>query len=117
MDFAQTQEQQMIQDMAKDFAENEIKPYVEEDEKNQHWRREIFEKMAELGFFGFCINEKYGGNGMGFLEGTLAIEQVAKIHTSWRMAFNMQSWTFGRALRPVLTPTSGASREWAPRRR
>ena len=92
MDFAQTQEQQMIQDMAKNFAENEIKPYVEEDEKNQHWRREIFEKMAELGFFGFCIDEKYGGNGMGFLEGTLAIEQVAKVHTSWRMAFNMQCW-------------------------
>jgi glutaryl-CoA dehydrogenase (non-decarboxylating) len=82
----------MIQDMARNFAENEIKPYVEEDEKNQHWRREIFEKMAGLGFFGFCIDEKYGGNGMGFLEGTLAIEQVAKIHTSWRMAFNMQCW-------------------------
>jgi glutaryl-CoA dehydrogenase (non-decarboxylating) len=92
MDFALTQEQQMIQDMARNFAENEIKPYVEEDEKNQHWRREIFEKMAGLGFFGFCIDEKYGGNGMGFLEGTLAIEQVAKIHTSWRMAFNMQCW-------------------------
>ncbi len=92
MDFAQTQEQQMMQDMAKNFAENEIKPYVEEDEKNQHWRREIFEKMAELGFFGFCIDEKYGGNGMGFFEGTLAIEQVAKVHTSWRMAFNMQCW-------------------------
>jgi len=92
MDFALTQEQQMIQDMARNFAENEIKPHVEEDEKNQHWRREIFEKMAGLGFFGFCIDEKYGGNGMGFLEGTLAIEQVAKIHTSWRMAFNMQCW-------------------------
>ena len=92
MDFAQTQEQQMIQDMAKNFAENEIKPYVDEDEKNQHWRREIFEKMAGLGFFGFCIDEKYGGNGMGFLEGTLAIEQVAKVHTSWRMAFNLQCW-------------------------
>ena len=92
MDFALTQEQQMIQDMARNFAENEIKPYGEEDEKNPHWRREIFEKMAELGFFGFCIDEKYGGNGMGFLEGTLAIEQVAKIHTSWRMAFNMLCW-------------------------
>ena len=36
MDFALTQEQRMIQDVAKHFAENEIKPYVEEDEKNQH---------------------------------------------------------------------------------
>lgn len=92
MDFALTEEQKMLQDMAKNFAENEIKPYVEEDEKNQHWRKEIFFKMAELGFFGFCIDEKFGGNGMGFLEGALVIEQVAKVHTSWRMPFNMQCW-------------------------
>ncbi len=92
MDFALTEEQKMLQDMAKDFAENEIKPHVEEDEKNEHWRKEIFDKMAELGFFGFCIEEQYGGNGMGFLEGVLAIEQVAKVHTSWRMPVNMQCW-------------------------
>jgi glutaryl-CoA dehydrogenase (non-decarboxylating) len=92
MNFALTQEQQMIQDVAKNFAEKEIKPYVEEDENNQHWRREIFDKMAALGFFGFCIDAKCGGNGMGFLEGSMAIEQVAKVHTSWRMALNMQCW-------------------------
>ncbi len=92
MDFELTEEQRMLQDMAKNFAESEIAPHVEEDEKNEHWRREIFDKMAELGFFGFSIDEQYGGNGMGFLEGALAIEQVAKVHTSWRMAFNMQDW-------------------------
>jgi glutaryl-CoA dehydrogenase (non-decarboxylating) len=92
MDFALTEEQKILQDMANNFAEIEIKPHVEEDEKNQHWRKEIFDKMAELGFFGFCIDEKYGGNGMGFLEGALVIEQIAKVHTSWRMAFNMQCW-------------------------
>lgn len=92
MNFALTEEQKILQEMAKNFAENEIKPHVEEDEKNQYWRKEIFDKMAELGFFGFCIDEKYGGNGMGFLEGVLVIEQIAKVHTSWRMAFNMQCW-------------------------
>lgn len=92
MEFALTDEQKMLQDMARNFAENEIGPHVEEDEKNQHWRREIFDKMAELGFFGFSIDEKYGGNGMGFLEGAIVIEQVSKVHTSWRMAFNMQCW-------------------------
>lgn len=92
MNFALTEEQKILQEMAKNFAENEIKPHVEEDEKNQYWRKGIFDKMAELGFFGFCIDEKYGGNGMGFLEGVLVIEQIAKVHTSWRMAFNMQCW-------------------------
>ena len=65
MNFALTEEQKMLQDMAKNFAENEIKPHVEEDEKNQHWRKEIFDKMAELGFFGFCIEEQYGGQRHG----------------------------------------------------
>jgi len=92
MNFALTEEQKILQEMAKNFAENEIKPHVEEDEKNQYWRKGIFDKMAELGFFGFCIDERYGGNGMGFLEGVLVIEQIAKVHTSWRMAFNMQCW-------------------------
>ena len=50
MDFALTEEQTMLQDMAKDFAENEIRPYIEEDEKNQHWRKEIFDTMAETGW-------------------------------------------------------------------
>jgi len=92
MDFALTDEQKMIQETAKNFAEKEIAPHVEHDEKNHFWRKDIFLKMAELGFFGFCIEEKYGGNGMGFLEGALAIEQVAKVHVAWRMAFNMQCW-------------------------
>jgi len=92
MDFGLTEEQRMLQDMAKNFAETEIAPYVDEDEEHHHWRKEIFDKMAELGFFGFSIDEQYDGNGMGFVEGVLAIEQVAKVHTSWRMAFNMQDW-------------------------
>lgn len=92
MDWALTPEQQMLRDTARNFAISEIGPYVEEDERNHHWRREIFEKMAELGFFGFSIEEQYGGNCMGFLEGALAIEEISKVHTSWRMAFNMQCW-------------------------
>ncbi|MCX5839750.1 MAG: acyl-CoA dehydrogenase family protein [Deltaproteobacteria bacterium] len=92
MNLALTEEQQMLRDTARDFAKNEIEPYVEEDERNHYWRRAIFEKMAQLGFFGFCIEEKYGGNCMGFLEGSLVIEEVSKVHTSWRMAFNMQCW-------------------------
>ncbi|MGZ3608181.1 MAG: acyl-CoA dehydrogenase family protein, partial [Syntrophales bacterium] len=67
------------------------------------------EKMAELGFFGFCIDERYSGNGMGFLEGCLVIEQIAMIHTSWRMAFNMHCWEFLTRSWP-LSPDSSSLR-------
>ncbi|NPV28022.1 MAG: acyl-CoA dehydrogenase family protein, partial [Firmicutes bacterium] len=80
MNFGLTEDQRMIQDMAKRFAENEIAPHVEEDEKNHYFRKEIHDKMAELGFFGFCIEEQYGGNGMGFVEACLVTEQLAKVH-------------------------------------
>ncbi|MDR3225328.1 MAG: acyl-CoA dehydrogenase family protein, partial [Clostridiales Family XIII bacterium] len=45
----------MVQEMAKNFAENEIAPYVEEDEENHYYRREILSKMGELGLLGFNI--------------------------------------------------------------
>ena len=113
MNFALTEEQQMIQDMAKSFAENEIAPHVEEDEKNHNWNRSIFEKMGELGFFGFAIDEQYGGNGMGFLEAVLALEQIAKVHTAWRMPFNMQCW--GPALTIQKFGTEEQKQEYIPK--
>jgi len=113
MDFAFTTEQQMLRDTARGFAKSKIAPFVEEDERNHHWRREIFEKMAQLGFFGFCIEERYGGNGMGFTEGVLAIEEVAKIHTSWRMAFNLQCW--GPALTIQAFGTEAQKQHYIPK--
>lgn len=113
MDFEWTQEQILLQDTAARFAEQEIAPYVEEDEKNHFWRKDIFDKMAALGFFGFSIDEKYGGNGMGFLEGSLVIEQIARVHTAWRMAFNMQCW--GPALTIQTFGTEEQKRHYIPK--
>lgn len=91
MFFGLTEEQQMLQDMAKKFAEKEILPTLEEDEKEHRFRPEIVRKMGELGFFGCAIPEEYGGNGMGFLESVLIAEQIAKVSASWRLPFNMQN--------------------------
>jgi len=91
MDFALTEEQQMIQDMAAKFAQNEILPTLEEDEKNHKFRPDLVKKMGELGFFSCCIPEEYGGNGMGFFESVLITEQLAKVSGSWRLPVNMQN--------------------------
>ncbi|MBO8168397.1 MAG: acyl-CoA dehydrogenase family protein [Thermoanaerobacteraceae bacterium] len=91
MHFGLTEEQQMLQDMARKFAENEIAPTLEEDEAAHRFRPEIVKKMGELGFFGCAIPEEYGGNGMGFLESVLIAEQIAKVSASWRLPFNMQN--------------------------
>jgi glutaryl-CoA dehydrogenase (non-decarboxylating) len=92
MDFALTEEQQMVQDMAKKFAEDEIAPFVDEDEKNHYYRREILTKMGEYGLLGWSIPEEYGGNGMGWLEAVTALYEIAKVHTSWRLSISGNCW-------------------------
>ncbi|GAB4259418.1 glutaryl-CoA dehydrogenase Acd [Deferrisoma sp.] len=97
MIFELTPEQKMVQEQARRFAENEIKPYVEKEEAEHAFPLERVRKMGELGFFGCGIDEKYGGNGMGLLESVLLAEQIAKVSPSWRLPFNMQN------LGPALT--------------
>ena len=91
MNFELTPEQKMVQEQARRFAENEIKPFVEEEEKNHAFSLDRVRQMADLGFFGCGIKEEYGGNGMGILESVLLAEQVAKVSPSWRLPFNMQN--------------------------
>ncbi len=92
MDFGLTDEQRMVQDMARSFAEKEIAPYVDQDEENHYYRREILTKMGELGLLGWNIPEEYGGNGMGWMEGVLALYEIAKVHTSWRLSISGNCW-------------------------
>jgi len=91
MQFRLTDEQRMMQEMAKEFAEKEILPTLKDDEANHRFRPELVKKMAELGFFGCALPEEYGGNGTGFLESVICAEQIAKVSGSWRLPFNMQN--------------------------
>ncbi|MGI6751832.1 MAG: acyl-CoA dehydrogenase family protein [Anaerovoracaceae bacterium] len=92
MNFGLTEEQKMVQEMARNFAENEIAPFIEEDEENHHYRREILTKMGELGLLGWSIPEEYGGNGMGWMEAVTALYEIAKVHTSWRLSISGNCW-------------------------
>jgi glutaryl-CoA dehydrogenase (non-decarboxylating) len=91
MVFELSEEQRIVQEQARRFAENEIRPTMEEDEKNHVFRPERVKEMGKLGFFGCAVSEQYGGNGMGFLESVLMTEQIAKVSPSWRLPFNMQN--------------------------
>ncbi|MEE9610822.1 MAG: acyl-CoA dehydrogenase [Desulfatiglandales bacterium] len=78
MDFALTEEQQMVQDMARRFAETEIKPKaVELDEKHEH-PAEIVKQLGELKMMGIAVPEEYGGGGMDNVSYVLALIEVSK---------------------------------------
>ena len=78
MDFELTEEQQMVRDMARRFAETEIKPKAAElDEKHEH-PAEIVKQLGELKMMGIAVQEEYGGGGMDNVSYVLALIEVSK---------------------------------------
>lgn len=77
MDFELTEEQIMIQEMAHDFAEKEIKPKAPELDKTERHPTEIIQKMAELNLMGIAIPDTYGGGGADVVSYVLALEEIS----------------------------------------
>ena len=78
MDFELTEEQLMVKDMARRFAETEIKPVAAELDKNHEHPAEIIKKMGELKMMGIAVPEEYGGGGMDNVSYALALIEIAK---------------------------------------
>ncbi len=92
MDFALSEELQMLREMARDFAKEKIAPYADEwDEKHYFPYEEVIKPMGELGFFGTVIPEEYGGNNMGWLAAMILTEEIARASSSLRVQINMQA--------------------------
>ncbi|MFY0596038.1 MAG: acyl-CoA dehydrogenase family protein [Cognatishimia sp.] len=77
MDFALTEEQTLIFDMAKSFGEEHIAPFAQEWERAGTIPKDLWPKLAELGFGGLYVSEEYGGSGLSRLDATLVFEALA----------------------------------------
>lgn len=82
MFFELTEEQQMIKQAARDFAQNECKPGVIERDDTQTYPTAQVKRMAELGFLGMMVDPAYGGGGMDTLSYVLAMEEISKVDNS-----------------------------------
>ena len=82
MDFSLTEEQELIQQAARDFAQNELLPGVIERDEKQQFPKEEVKKMGELGFLGMMVDPKYGGSGLDTLSYVLVMEELSKIDAS-----------------------------------
>ena len=68
-----------VKNLIKDFTDREIRPLAEKfDQDNLYIPEELWRKMGKLGLFGFTTPKEYGGNHLGYLAMTVAIEEVAK---------------------------------------
>ncbi|HUH35896.1 MAG TPA: acyl-CoA dehydrogenase [Moheibacter sp.] len=82
MDFQLSEEHLMIQQAARDFAQNELLPGVIERDDQQIFPAEQIKKMGELGFLGMMVDPKYGGGGLDTLSYVLAMEEISKVDAS-----------------------------------
>ena len=78
MNFELTEEQQMVRDTARRFAETEIKPVAAKLDATHEHPAEICRKLAELGFLGIAVPEEYGGGGMDYVSYVLALIEISK---------------------------------------
>jgi len=79
MDFNQTENQEMITQMARDFAEKHIRPDLMKWDESQEFPVEVFKQLGELGMMGVLVPQEYGGAGFGYHEYINVITEVAKV--------------------------------------
>lgn len=82
MDFNLTEEQLMVQQAARDFAQNELLPGVIERDDKQIFPAEQVKKMGELGFMGMMVDPEYGGSGLDTISYVIAMEEISKVDAS-----------------------------------
>ena len=82
MNFDYTEEQKLIRQTVRDFAEREVKPVAQELDEKGEFSAELTKKMGELGLFGMYLPEKYGGQGLDTLSYIIAVEELARIDAS-----------------------------------
>lgn len=82
MHFELSEEQQMIRQAARDFAQTELKPGVIERDEHQKFPAEQVKKLGELGFLGMMVDPKYNGGGMDTVSYVLVMEELSKIDAS-----------------------------------
>ncbi|MCL5020447.1 MAG: acyl-CoA dehydrogenase family protein, partial [Bacteroidetes bacterium] len=78
VDFEFTEEQLMIKEAARDFAENELAAGAAERDEKEEFPFEQVKKMAELGFMGMMVPAEHGGAGLDTLSYVLALEEISK---------------------------------------
>ncbi|WP_156290215.1 acyl-CoA dehydrogenase [Oceanobacillus salinisoli] len=91
MDLMFTEEQEMMRNMVRGFAQNEVAKEVERMEREDRFPSEIIRKMAELGLMGISIPEEYGGSGMDFTSYIIAIHELSKVSATVGVILSVHS--------------------------
>ena len=119
MTFELTEEQLAVQEAARDFAQNVLKPGVIERDTKMEYPTEQIRQMGELGFLGMMVSPEYGGGGMDTMSYVLAMEEISKVDNSCSVIMSVNNslvcWgieTFGTEQQKAKYLPKLASGEW-----
>jgi len=119
MHFELTEEQNMIRETVREFAENELAPGALERDINKTQALEQWKKFAELGFAGMTIEEEYGGTPLDAISEAIVIEELSRVDASFGVLVAVHSGLTGSTITTWATPeqkqmvsTKMASGEW-----
>lgn len=91
MDFELSDEQRLIAESAREFADREIIPRVRDNDRAGRFDRELASKLGEVGYLGAPVAERYGGRGLDYVGYGLIVEQVGRADSSARTVVSVQT--------------------------
>ena len=113
MDFTFTDEQRLIAETAREFADREIIPRVRDNDRAGRFDRELASKLGEIGFLGAPVSEDYGGRSLDYISYALIVEQVGRADSSARTVVSVQTSLVCGSIEQW--GTEEQKREWLPR--
>ena len=91
LNFALGETTDLLRDSIREFARVEIAPHAANIDRNNHFPRELWEKMGDLGLLGITVEEAFGGAGMGYLQHTVAMEEISRASAAVALSYGAHS--------------------------
>jgi alkylation response protein AidB-like acyl-CoA dehydrogenase len=112
MDFDLTDEQRMLRETARAFAEGEIAPRAREADRQERFDPELARQLGELGFIGAVLDPAYGGGGLDYVSYGLLVEEIGRVDSSARTIVSVNTSLVGSAIDRF--GTDEQKRRWLP---
>src|SRR4051812_31164789 len=91
MDFDLTDEQKLVKETAKAFADGEIAPRVRENDRNHHFDLDLVAKMAAQGYIGAIVPPEYGGAGLDYITYGQIVEEIGRVDSGMRTVISVET--------------------------
>ena len=112
IDFELTDEQRLVRETAREFADREIAPRARDNDRGERFDTELVGKLAEMGFLGAIVSEEYGGRGIDYRTYGLIVEEVGRGDSSARTVVSVVTSLVGSSIERF--GSEEQRREWLP---